>query len=371
MGSNSIRIAVVVGLVLLAFHCPGSALYGQSWDGSGTEGYPFLIDTPEQLNEVGLWIIHWDKHFKLMADIDLSVYTGSQFNLIGDGGQPFTGVFDGNRHVICDFTYVAPNGEDPIGLFRSVTGVVKDLGLKTPFVESDGWAWNVGALAGGCFGTVSGCYVEGGVVQTRKTEYGPTASHCVGGLAGTVWGTLVNCYSSCSVKGGSYVGGLAGEHTEALVTHCYSVGPVTGGLPEYTGGLLGGEFVPQYPSTIIASFWDKQASHQGGSDGGIGKTTEQMQTPITFLGAGWDFGTPIWTMCAGSYPVLAWQRSRADFVCEYGVDEADFVFLAEHWLNDNCQTSDWCGGTDLDYNQEVSIGDFAVFAQSWLTGQNE
>jgi hypothetical protein len=46
----------------------------------------------------------WDKHFKLMSDIDLGAYTGTQFNIIGSI-QSFTGTFDGNGHTISNFTY--------------------------------------------------------------------------------------------------------------------------------------------------------------------------------------------------------------------------------------------------------------------------
>ena len=66
-------VGVVSGVTL--------AKYG---GGTGTESDPFQICTAEQMNEIGLQVNEddWDKHFKLMADIDLAAYTGTQFNII-------------------------------------------------------------------------------------------------------------------------------------------------------------------------------------------------------------------------------------------------------------------------------------------------
>lgn len=55
------------------------------------------------MNEIGANSDDWDKYFILMADINLSGYTGTQFNIIGNVGNnttKFTGSFDGNDHTI-------------------------------------------------------------------------------------------------------------------------------------------------------------------------------------------------------------------------------------------------------------------------------
>ena len=67
--------------------------------------------------------------------------------------------------------------------------------------------------------------------------------------------------------------------------------------------------------TIEFSFWDAETSGQSGSDDGIGKTTDEMQTAGTFLETGWDFvdetanGTEdIWWILDGrDYPRLVWE----------------------------------------------------------------
>jgi hypothetical protein len=68
-------------LVILYFSVlPAQAQYG---GGGGTAENPFLIYTAEQMNAIGVNPDDFDKHFKLMADIDLSSYTGTDFNIIG------------------------------------------------------------------------------------------------------------------------------------------------------------------------------------------------------------------------------------------------------------------------------------------------
>ena len=65
------RVSVLVAICLLTV--PALAQYG---GGTGGEYTPYLIYTAEQMNEIGLHDEHLDKHFKLMADIDLSVCAG-------------------------------------------------------------------------------------------------------------------------------------------------------------------------------------------------------------------------------------------------------------------------------------------------------
>jgi hypothetical protein len=89
-------------LCTLFLTCSAQAEYG---GGNGTAEDPYLIYTPEQMNTIGTEPNDWDKHFKLMADIDLSRYRGTDFNIIGTGFLPaFSGVFDGDGHTISNFT---------------------------------------------------------------------------------------------------------------------------------------------------------------------------------------------------------------------------------------------------------------------------
>jgi hypothetical protein len=296
------------------------------WEGSGTETDPYLIYTAEQLNTIGLVVCDWDKHFKLMADIDLSGFTGTDFNIIGSYDNPFNGVFDGNGHTISNFSYTSTDRNN-IGLFRYVEGenaAIKDLGLIDPDIDAGTGRYEgqfVGSLVGTLRdGTVTGCYAEGGSVSGNYQVGGlagrnsGTIINCystgdisgnerVGGLVGWNYnlGTITDCYSTGSVSGGSRVGGLVGYNSYGTITDCYSTGSASG--KGYVGGLVGRNW-----GTVTASFWDIETSGQATSDGGTGLPTAEMQMTSTFIDAGWDFNTPVWTIDEGvDYPRLWWE----------------------------------------------------------------
>jgi hypothetical protein len=224
------------------------------WQGSGESNDPYLIDTAEQLNTIGLIPCDWDKHFLLCADIDLSGFTGKDFNIIGN----FTGVFDGNGHTISNFNYIS-TGTNYIGLFKWVddpNAEIKNLGLIDPNLDA-GTGGYVGSLVGflrngtitNCYveaGSVSGYYYVGGLVGTNSSHGTITNCHLtasvsgdyhVGGLVGFNYGTITNCYLTGSVSGNEYVGGLVGRNEHGTITNCYSTASVTGN--EQVGGLVG------------------------------------------------------------------------------------------------------------------------------------
>jgi hypothetical protein len=94
------RAAVLVALGLCAVG-RGAEFAG----GTGGANDPYLIATAEQFNAVGADPNLWNKHFKLVADIDLGPYAGASFNMIGHhfsnaDNKPFIGVFDGNDRTI-------------------------------------------------------------------------------------------------------------------------------------------------------------------------------------------------------------------------------------------------------------------------------
>jgi hypothetical protein len=133
---------------------------------------------------------------------------------------------------------------------------------------------------------------------------------------------MMNCYARATVSGNVYIGGLVGRNLEGSISSSYSTGSVIGTVK--VGGLVGeNTLVPnqqgQYNIGIIgSSFWDTEISKQATSDGGTGKTTEEMQMTSTFLEAGWDFvdeitnGTEdIWWILEGQdYPRLWWETAE-------------------------------------------------------------
>ena len=409
------------GWLLVSFvTCVWALPVGAQYDGgSGTADDPYRIRTPEQMNAIGANPGDWNKHFKLMADIDLSAYTGTAFHIIGTGSpfdvvtNPFTGVFDGNGRSISNFTYTS-TGVNAIGLFGNVGGVsaeIRDLRLIGPTVSAGSGDY-VGALAGVfADGKITNCCVEGGNVSGRLyvgvlvglnegmileccSSGGVWGDWYVGGLVGDLGdGKVTECYCTVSVSGnrnvgglvgktsdensvimnsyatgpvagGLYVGGLVGEVERGAANKCFSAGPVSGN--QYAGGLVGNI---RALGRVLHSFWDTQSSGQPTSAGGTGKTTDQMQTMSTFTPSGWDFFN-VWTICEGTnYPVLFWQIPPGDFRCPDGVDGIDLAWFCQHWLHRNCFISNnFCEGVDLDQSSFVDFADFAIFAGNWLTG---
>jgi len=394
-------------------------LYG---GGSGTHADPFNIFTAEQLNNIGANPTDWDRHFALMADIDLSDYTAGEFNIIGNAAKAFSGVFDGNGHEIANFSYTS--ARDNVGLFGVVNGAgaeIRDLVLTNPHVEAQGASY-AGSLTGQLWsGTLSACHVRGGSVSGKDNVGGllgqnanGTVLNCsatcsvagtgdyVGGLVGLLYmGTVTNCGSAADVTGNDSVGGLVGYHGSffvslSFIVDSYSTGDITG--ESYVGGLVGfnegtvsrcystgnvsgilrpGGLVGSGESGIVLqSFWDTETSGQLTSPGGgTPKTTDLMKSRNTFTAAGWDFtgesvnGTDdIWRLCrdGAGYPRLAWQFPDADFICPDGVDSADFGFFASRWLEGNCGESNACDGADLDDSGVVGAADLLILAGHWL-----
>ena len=386
-------IPLLIAVCIVSF--PAQAQYG---GGTGEPNEPYLIYTPEQMNEIGARPSDWDKHFKLMADLDLSAYTGVAFNVIGTSvpgvgpragwtPKPFTGVFDGNGHVISNFAYAA-EGKDYIGLFGLIDGEnaeIRNLGLIDPDVGVGvGLGRYVGVLAGSLGGTVRNCFVEGSTVSGRNfvgglvgQNSGGTVIDCsctgtvsgndrVGGLIGANdGGTIMNCCSAGSVAGVSAVGGVVGDNADRItnsyssadvtgqwgvgglvgesapmgaISNCYSTGSVSG--VANVGGLVGFVLIPQ---SVTRSFWDVEASGQRHSAGGIGLTTAEMQTAVTFLAWTVPDNEETWTIDEGNdYPRLAWENQPgepiaaiplADFLAGSGAEDDPFLIYTAEELN--------------------------------------
>jgi hypothetical protein len=327
---------------------PGQIITNTNYGGgSGTTEEPFLIYTPEQLNTIGLIPCHLNMHFKLMSDLDLSQYRGTEFNIIGTRTFPFTGVFDGNGKRIANFKYSTNVWNDGVGLFGDVEGshsVIQDLTLIDPNIYSAS-GYNTGALAGTVrLGTIKNCHVQGGnvngydgvggLIGVGTAEYsgdpGALIENCsancnvsghwdIGGLIGSQICQVKKCYSLSNVSGYAGVGGFVGFADYATTENCYSLGAVS--AIGTVGGFVGSaDYLPVFENCYTTSLV-VSGIHKGGFAGasnngifkmcfwnstlnpmvkGIGyqsanpatlfaKTTVELQTAETFVLANWDF----------------------------------------------------------------------------------
>ena len=302
--------------------------------------------------------------YVLMNDLDSTTagYTelASRTASEGKGWQPigsiavndaFVGSFDGQGYEICDLFINRPD-KSAVGLFGVVEtgGVIENVGVANGnitgyeavgtlvgynrgTVRNSYACGNVtgdldaGSLVGVNDGTVSNSYSSGsligrdgvgglvgkneGTVSNSYSVSTVNGNDFVGNLVGANGGTVSSCYTSGTVNGNDFVGGLVGRN-EGVVSKCYSTGSVTG--DEHIGGLVGQNLY----GVVSNSFWDIQTSGQADSNGGTGKTTEEMMDVATFTGAGWgiiavddanDRNTDyVWNIVDDeTYPFLSWQ----------------------------------------------------------------
>ncbi len=72
--------------------------------GSGTSSDPYLICSAAQWNKLGGTSSDWSKSFKLASDIDLTSYSGSAYQKIGDMTTKFSGSVNGAGYRIKNLT---------------------------------------------------------------------------------------------------------------------------------------------------------------------------------------------------------------------------------------------------------------------------
>jgi hypothetical protein len=317
MKRNLILSIMLTLLVSTALFSDGTLPYG-----SGTENDPYLIETLDNLlylsSNDSLWIE--GIYFSQISDIDAADTQnwndGAGFSPIGNDEQQnrFYGNYDGNGHTISNLYINRPDTEY-VGLFGYVWGAsIQNLGLVDADVTG---LSDVGALVGWSrySSIVHNCYSSGNVtgtgyfghvgglvgynsISTIGNSYssssvtGPGYSGRIGGLTGFNYysAIIVNSYSTGSVSGSRRVGGLVGQnYVNATISNSYSTGSVTGN--QYVGGLVGNN---SDGSVINSSYWNIETSGQAESDGGDGRTTEQMTFPYAAnTYAGWDFAE-IW-----------------------------------------------------------------------------
>jgi beta-lactam-binding protein with PASTA domain len=195
--------------------------------GGGWEDDPFLIWTPQQLNSIGTNPDDWCACFKLMADIDMSIYSGTDYNIIGNETANFCGRFDGNGFVIAHLSYSTKDAVNHVGLFGVVGyALIKDVRLEDAAIYTEGEY--AGALVGRQWaGAIIECSSTGSVACSSDTT-----AHA-GGLAGGIeFGcNITDCFSSCTVTASavaseSFAGGLVGQHDDGTLSRCWTTGSV-------------------------------------------------------------------------------------------------------------------------------------------------
>ncbi|NLH17247.1 MAG: hypothetical protein GX455_11765 [Phycisphaerae bacterium] len=222
--------------------------------GNGTPGNPYTINSVEELILLSDSPDDWDKHFILMADLDLSGYTFDRAVIAPDNvpssqvtsfdGTRFTGSFNGNGHTISNLTIRTENGGDYLGLFGCIqNAAIKNLRMENVSITALGKSNSIGAVVGQTMNSqLSLCVVSGSIAAG---EFSPeTTLTNVGGLVGKqLYGLIESCASLVNISSGDegfLLGGIVGWLTEGTIRHALAAGTIEGGLKtQHVGGLAG------------------------------------------------------------------------------------------------------------------------------------
>jgi len=185
-------------------------------------------------------------NFALGSNVDLS---GVTWTTIGNGSAAFTGKFDGLGHAVDHLTIsTAIAGSDGAGLFGNVANAtLKNIGVTNVNINA--------ALSDGVGGLV-GSATDSTIIKNAYSTGSVTGQNWVGGLVGFFTSNsnlstaiIENSNSTASVNGVANVGGLAGNLEEITTRNNYATGNVNS-----TGDKAGGLFGSSYGSTINTSY---------------------------------------------------------------------------------------------------------------------
>ncbi|MCL1875799.1 MAG: putative Ig domain-containing protein [Synergistaceae bacterium] len=329
--------------------------------GNGTTANPYIITTAALLDDMRNSL---NAHYILGKDIDLTNYLapgGAGYAKyewgdrgwmpIGDYTNRFTGILDGNGHVIKGLWI---HGRSGAGLFGYTENAdIKNLGVEIAPAGIKG-GYQVGGLVGqsssnGGASTIANCYIMGDVTATDDSygrvgglvgeQYSSnnginTIVNCyvkgnirmgdkyrdiysgngkAGGLVGlqntnnsgaySGSNTIINCYATCNVGnstgGYDYAGGggLVGEQCGGSIENCYFTGNVSGGY-YISGGLVGRQSNGvnsitnsyRYEGTAVTANTVpvNMTDNPNGIHGGI-KTAVELMAKATYTANKWQF----------------------------------------------------------------------------------
>lgn len=224
---------------------PGKLLANTSWTSPAYSGLVTqitgykLVDSLADLEKVNSDLAG---NYALGRDIDASATNNGSYVPIGSDNTPFTGQFDGERHLINALTlqgqteYVFDNRPVVLGLFRTLgaSAVVRDLDITGNVLISDSGEWKSGTvgveglLAANNYGTIARVGTTGTIENAGWYDLSTA-----GGIVGVNHGKIERSSSSVDLSGGGTFGGLVGEN-DGVITQSFA-----GGSVETTDGVAG------------------------------------------------------------------------------------------------------------------------------------
>ena len=210
-----------------------------AWSGSGTQGDPYVITTPAQLDALANAVkggeAYNGTYFVLGNDIAYSTAglgdTDENFTTIGGyfngSDKNFSGTFDGQGHTISGIRLYKTGNSNPSknqGLFGRISGATIQNVILTD-ARITGYRYVGGLVGNKASGTVQNCLVLNSTITCENTY--------VGALFGSNSGTITaNHYHGCTVNGTANatnvgVGGNGGTSYSSDKNGARSVHPLT------------------------------------------------------------------------------------------------------------------------------------------------
>jgi hypothetical protein len=221
--------------------------------GSGDPNDPYIIANLSDLNCIGCNPKVLGKHFRMIADIDLS---GQRYYMIGDRARAFTGTFDGAGYVIRNMRYQLKS-RDGFGLFRYVSdgASINNLNLESIDINLPDGMYIGGLIGYSEWAEINNCHVSGSVVGkygasllVGRSEGGSIINSSAIGEVATILSSaglitsrftgseIRDCYSEGEVSGGDSVGGICG-YSSGHIINCNVQVTLSG--DEYVGSIVG------------------------------------------------------------------------------------------------------------------------------------
>ncbi len=235
--------------------------------GDGTEISPYIVQDAHDL-----WAVRNDlsAHYVQANNIDLNIFVeGNGWEPIGQGGVPFTGLYNGNNFEIKNLW--CGNNTGYVGLFGYVTGFLHNIILSNVILTK---AYvDIGALVGYITNTsenaVVNCHATGIINEQKKS----TTNGYIGGLIGRTYrGGIKDSSFTGIVRSykGYYTGGLVG-HLNSSTQKCWANAEIdaenTIGVGGFAGWLGGGSHAYNYAITNIISARQKVGGFAGETRG--------------------------------------------------------------------------------------------------------
>jgi hypothetical protein len=326
------------------------------------------VYTINDLLKVGSGEDDWNANdgYMLMNDIDL---TATNFNSAVI--QPeFSGVFNGNGHLIIGMNIDGASSGLYLGLFAANYGVIENLGLEA-FCITNAIEY-VGSLCANNYGIIRCCYANGSIFGNEFSF-----NYTIGGLVGQSYGPehadgqslIEDCHTAGELHNGDdaeKIGGLIG-HSGATVRRCYSTMRLSwNDTYEDTAAVIGSEGGNSFTEHCYCYYW---AGFPGSALPLLnsGMTLRDSYAGFDFAGVPEDGAEEIWTMYAGHTPILSWQNAPGIVPPSYkpetmlsgeGLPGNPFI------IADRADFEEFCG------NAELIIGHYLMTADIDLTGTN-